>query len=547
MGQWNDFLSPGVVFFGVVAYYGCLWALAGFRFRAKGLRLPPGPTPQSFIFGNLAQVPKVEPWLTFTSWAQTYGPIVHFRVFNNHTVLLNTAKAVFDLLESRSSVYSERPTQWMAGELTGRKYGVFMTSFSDPRYKVMRRLLQQGLNSRASKSYRPIQMQETLVLLQGLADNPRDFAAHIRRNAVAVIMKVAYGYQVSSNDDQMVSTLEEAFRIHATLIVPGKYWVELFPMLRFLPEWMPGAGFRRVAREFGKTLHRVEEIPLVWARENMVLPSFHLLFLGNILTDSLQDTGDFVESFTSRNLSTDDGRVPDDTKLDYIKWCAAALYIGGGDTTVSALTTFFLLMSLYPEVQKQAQRDIDRIAPNRHPTLDDHESLPYIRAMIKEILRWAPVAPLGIPHRVMEDNIYENYFIPKDTRIIANIWAITHDEEMYPNPQLFDPARHLGESPQPDPFKFVFGFGRRVCPGAHLAEMSLFLNIANILATFDISKAVDERGVAIDPSIAWTTGVTRSEYCSFNSVDGCADPLLMYRHLKPFDCQIKPRSKSVFL
>src|SRR6266545_6358506 len=62
--------------------------------------------------------------------------------------------------------------------------------------------------------------------------------------------------------------------------------------------------------------------------------------------------------------------------------------------------------------------------------------------------------------------------------------AIAHDEEVYPDPSTFDPSRHLGDKAQLDPFKFTFGFGRRVCPGAHLAEMTLFLNIATILAVF---------------------------------------------------------------
>lgn len=62
---------------------------------------------------------------------------------------------------------------------------------------------------------------------------------------------------------------------------------------------------------------------------------------------------------------------------------------------MSALTSFFLALMLHPEVQKQAQADIDRIAPNRLPSLDDYDSLPYIRAILKELLRWAPVVPLG--------------------------------------------------------------------------------------------------------------------------------------------------------
>ena len=96
-------------------------------------------------------------------------------------VFLNSAQAALDLLDSRSSVYSDRPVMWMAGELAARKLSVFRTQFTDPRFKVLRRLLQGGLNPRAARSYRPIQMEETQVLLNALVDSPQDFAAHIRR------------------------------------------------------------------------------------------------------------------------------------------------------------------------------------------------------------------------------------------------------------------------------------------------------------------------------------------------------------------------------
>ena len=83
--------------------------------------------------------------------------------------------------------------------------------------------------------------------------------------------------------------------------------------------------------------------------------------------------------------------------------------------------------------------------------------------------------------------------------------AIAHDAEVYPDPFLFDPSRYLGDKPQLDPFKFIFGFGKRICPGIHLAELSLFLNMTHILALFDISKPVD--GDDVESKIDWTSSI----------------------------------------
>lgn len=77
-----------------------------------------------------------------------------------------------------------------------------------------------------------------------------------------------------------------------------------------------------------------------------------------------------------------------------------------------------------------------------------------------------------------------------------------HDPDIYPDPFVFDPNRHIGENPQPNPLKFAFGFGRRVCPGQHFAEVTLFLNMASILAVFDLRKVEGN-----EPIVEWTNVV----------------------------------------
>jgi len=257
------------VAFGVIICSGCLWWLSANLGRRKGLRFPPGPKPR-LITGNLNQLPRISPWLTFTSWSKIYGPIIYLRVFQTRTIILNTGKIALDLLESRSAIYSDRYQAGMLGQVSGLRLPVFRIPFLDPRFKIYRRMLHTGLNPRASKSYRPIQTQETQVFLQGLACSPKEFDLHIRRNAVAVMLKVAYGYQVNGNDDELVQLIEDGLKIIAELSVPGKFWVEFFPILRFVPEWFPGAGFKRLARESGKELNKIDEIPFEWARRQIV-------------------------------------------------------------------------------------------------------------------------------------------------------------------------------------------------------------------------------------------------------------------------------------
>jgi len=215
-----------------------------------------------------------------------------------------------------------------------------------------------------------------------------------------------------------------------------------FFIVRFLPGWFPGAGFKRFAKNAGKELSRIECIPFDWAKKTIV--SRFCPLSSQFGEDELvnQSDGDYVESFISKHLRLEDGHFAEGDIQEYVKWCSAALYVGGGDTvsyvfvlmreisflnvsiqTVSALTTFFLVMALYPNVQSRAQAEIDRLISDRLPTLDDCDSLPYITAIIKEVIRWGPVAPLGKGF----NSFHRDYSLKYDIHHRLNRFATSSD------------------------------------------------------------------------------------------------------------------------
>lgn len=91
--------------------------------------------------------------------------------------------------------------------------------------------------------------------------------------------------------------------------------------------------------------------------------------------------------------------------------------------TVSTLSTFVLAMTQNPDIQAKAQRELESVlGPDRMPTFEDKDSLPYLTAIVKECLRWEPVAPVAIPHQCVQDDVYEGYHIPAGATVIANSW-----------------------------------------------------------------------------------------------------------------------------
>jgi cytochrome P450 len=91
---------------------------------------------------------------------------------------------------------------------------------------------------------------------------------------------------------------------------------------------------------------------------------------------------------------------------------------------VSAAHSFFLAMTLFPEAQAAAQAELDAVVgPARLPTLADRAQLPYLGALLTELLRWAPVAPQALPHAANADGTFRGHFIPKGAIVIANVWC----------------------------------------------------------------------------------------------------------------------------
>ena len=127
---------------------------------------------------------------------------------------------------------------------------------------------------------------------------------------------------------------------------------------------------------------------------------------------------------------------------------------------------FFYAMVVNPKAMKKAQEELDRVVGKGElPDFSHKDSLPYVDALVKEVLRWSPPLPFSTPNRAMQDDIYRGYFIPRGAIVIQNVWAIFRDPNIYPDPETFNPDRFLKDGKiNPlvlNPEDRVFGAGRR--------------------------------------------------------------------------------------
>ncbi|KAJ7250827.1 cytochrome P450 [Mycena haematopus] len=477
--------------------------------QRRDLPFPPGPSPHP-LAGNFRDLPIKLPWLTYTDWGLQYGSdIVHASALGQHTVVVNSVKAAVELFEKRSHLHSDRPVITMV-ELMGWDFALGLLPLGD-RWRRYRRMFQQHFRRDISRNYCPIQMKKIHQLLLGLLSSPQEFREHLKTQVIysSIIMATVYGYEVQPSNDRFVALSESALKKLSDSFFPGAVAVNTFPILRYLPSWMPGAGFKRFAAECRQSIKEMREVPFDFVKQNM------------------RDGGG-SNSVVARLLEASQARGRHDEAA--IQDVAAAAYAGfyyRSQHTVSALASFFFAMATHPDVQKKAQTEIETVVGTyRLPEFEDRLSLPFVEALYREVMRWKPVLPLGVSHASIADDIYSGYFIPKGATVISNIWAMTRDKSIYPEPERFNPDRFFTADGKlnDDDTVLAFGFGRRICPGRHNADATVWATIVSVLSTFNITKAKDVTGKEVDINPDYSDG--------------------LISHPEPFPCSIIPRSET---
>ncbi|ESK87004.1 cytochrome p450 [Moniliophthora roreri MCA 2997] len=488
----------------VFAVIFCVWVI--YLKSRRRSNLPPGPKGYPLV-GSAFQLDRKRPWHTLVKWKKTYGDVVYLRLFNQDVVVLNSAKAASDLLDRRAANYSQRPRLVVPEHITG---GLLLALMNvGPMWRSMRRASHEALNMRVSARYHRPQMREGIQLAMNMLDSPNDWRNHSQRFTASGITSILYNKPpLQSSQDPVTSFLDSVVDAISSACLPGKYLVNHLPFLESMP------GFLAKWKRDSKEKHRI------YSEE------FLSLFLS--VKETVLQKRETGPSFVASLVETQQRHGLDDKAS---AWLAAMLYLAGYETTATAMGWLILAMIAFPEAQHKVHEEIDRVVGRtRIPTLRDMDDLPYTRAVVKEVLRWRPPVPMGVFRTTAEDDIYNGYYIPKGSFIIPNVWAMNHDPVTYgPEADEFRPERFLNEdgthkeSPPDtkDEGHYSFGFGRRICPGRHLANNSV-LTFAILLWAAHLEPGKDDFGRVEIPNV-------EDEAVGINS------------HVPDFRCSSRPR------
>ncbi|KAI0295614.1 cytochrome P450 [Multifurca ochricompacta] len=304
---------------------------------------------------------KNKKWLFSSDCKGRFSEVMHLDAMGRQTIIFNSLKSAFNVLERRTGNYSGRPRFIMAQEILNEGLGVILMDYGEL-WRRLRRAAHDAVSRTTVQNYHPTQTKEATVLVSSLLEDPQiDIICKMEEEA---LMRAAQRYDI---------------------------------FLRL---------FDRVRADIA--------------------------------------TGGERPSFSASLLRNHDRYHLSEPEMTFL---SGQMYIAGFETTSTTLMWWTLAMVAFPQVQRRAQAELDAVVGrSRLPTFEDAPHLPYVRAVVREVLRWRPPVPFGVPHAATEDDWYEGMFIPKGATCLANIWQCNHDRAIFgEDADDFRPERHLDE------------------------------------------------------------------------------------------------------
>jgi cytochrome P450 len=318
-------------------------------------------------------------------WAQLYGKIYSLTVGPSNIVVLCDRKAVRDLIDKKSSIYSDRPSDYVGKILTGGDH-TLLDDYDAVWREKRKQMAQQLSPRRCDEQHSVIQEAEAKCLLLGFLEDSEHFTEHIKRTTASIASIITYGRRAPTIDHPYATQVFDIMQEWTEAMGPGANPpVDVFPILRLIP--MRFAPWKQRAQRVNQKMDDTWARTLREVRERRSKGDRRDCMADSMLEEAEQNPDFVLGEHAIQNL-------------------LGEMIEGGADTTTAQLLTFIVAMANYPRVQEKAQGLIDeKIGSDRSPNWKDFNALPYINAIVKEGLRWRPVTSVGFAHKNREGKI----------------------------------------------------------------------------------------------------------------------------------------------
>ncbi|ETN37998.1 uncharacterized protein HMPREF1541_07621 [Cyphellophora europaea CBS 101466] len=464
----------------------------------RGLKLVPGPRSTLPWFGRLHDIDANAPWKSMKNWSDQYGGFFRLTTCGEMHIWLGDANIAQELYCKRAAIYSSRPEVAAVPGSNSQGQYLPLLEYGD-HWRRQRKFAHTVLTSAMSQQYHGYISHEVKRFLFNLVQDPKDHYSQTDRYCGRISARMCYGTP-NSAAAHCKNAAEFIPQISPSASGPI---TNIFPFLGRLPECLNSA--KTPCRQRREREERLWKGLMREVKEDMASGKARISYARTYFERAQAEA-----SGDGRSFGFDEAEAACAVGM----LCTVAIFTIGGP-----LYCFFLAMVLHPEWQGKARAEVDSVlGDGRVVALSDSPNLPILRACIKEVMRWRPPVPLGVPRLVEADDEYNGYFIPKGAVVHAIDLAIARDPKLYPDPETYNPGRWLEpEFPTyQEPLSVHprllghhgFGRGRRLCPGIEITEAELLTACGSLLWAFEMKPNLDKSGQPLwpDPDY-WTSNV----------------------------------------
>ncbi|KAH6836759.1 hypothetical protein C2S53_007825 [Perilla frutescens var. hirtella] len=445
-----------------------------YLFLRSGLRsrrnLSPGPYPLPLV-GNMLQL-GAKPHQTFAQLAKKHGPLMSIHLGSLYTVIISSPAVAKEILQKHGQVFSGRTIAQAVHACDHDKISMGFLPV-ETTWREMPKICREQIFSHhsleASEGLRQQKLQQLLDYAQKCCDGGR--AVDIREAAFITTLNLMsatlFSTQATEFESEVTREFKEIIEGVATIVGVANF-ADYFPMLK--PFDLQGIK-RRADAYFGKLLCKIEGY-------------LHERLESRKANPDAPKKKDFLETL----VNIIEGNQYQLT-TDHLTHLLLDLFVGGSETNTTSIEWIMSELVLNPDKMANVKDELKSVVGDKKLVDESHiPRLPYLQAVIKEVLRYHPPGPLLLPRKAESDQEVNGYLIPKGTQILINVWAMGRDPSIWKNPDSFEPERFLDQNIdfKGQDFELIpFGSGRRICPGLPLANWILHMTTATLVHNFD--------------------------------------------------------------
>ena len=428
-------------------------------------QIPPGPYSYPLL-GNLLAV-RHDPLGFLTACARTYGDVTRYRVLDFPVYLFSHPDAIENVLVTQPQNFQKGRIAQASRSLFGNGLLLSEGAF----WRRQRRLMQPALTSKRASGYAPLVVGQTRRSLESWQEGQTlDIHAEMVALTMQIIAQALFGARLEDEVSQASAALKVFLQCFRAQVNTGMT----------LPERLPTPAnlrLRRAIRDLDGIIYRM-------IQQRRLNPGTQDDLLAILL-----------------NARDEDGRPMTDGQLrDEV----LTLFIGGHETTATALAWTFYLLALHPQVEACLVAELSQALGGRAPTAGDLPHMPYAEKVVKEALRLYPPA-WALTRLALQDCEIAGYTVPAGASVVMSQWVVQRDPRFFARPDEFLPERWTDEFELRLPrfAYFPFGGGPRVCIGSSFAMLEAVLVLAAVVQQFHLGLA---SGHMVEP---WATLVLR--------------------------------------